>query len=326
MFKATMKFVGLMLLLIEGITGVLGADWMPKNNVEIISGTAVGGAQDKTARIIAKILQMNQLANVSTTVINKPGGSGVISLNYLNQHMGDGHYILISSSTLISSQLLGKSRLGYSDVTPISHLYREHTSLAVHPDSPLKSGIDLIDALKKNPQSISIGLASLGSEHHIAMALAAQSAGISLLKLKFVVFPSGSQAITALLGRHIDAVSIALSNVIPHMKAGRMRALAVAATKRVDGDAATIPTWKEQGISSEATNIRGIVGPPRMSKDSIRFWESTFNNLAMSKEWKAELQKQHWEDAFMSSENTKKSLETQHERLRSLFTELALIK
>jgi len=126
--------------------------------VEIIIGTSPGGPQDRTGRMVQKILQDLKLAPTPVTVVNKPGGGGAIGLAYLNQHPGDGHYLMINATTLLTNHITGKSALGPGDFTPIAIMGSEYVGATVRADSPLKSGKELIEQLRKDPGSLSVAI------------------------------------------------------------------------------------------------------------------------------------------------------------------------
>jgi putative tricarboxylic transport membrane protein len=114
--------------------------WKPEKPVEIIIGTSAGGPQDRTGRLIQKILQEAKLAPTPVNVVNRPGGGGAIGLAYLNQHQGDGHYLMINAISLLTNHITGKSALAYTDFTPIAIMGIEYVGVSVRADSPLKSG------------------------------------------------------------------------------------------------------------------------------------------------------------------------------------------
>ena len=121
------------------VTGSVYAQWKPEKNVEIIVGTGPGGGQDKTARTLNRLLVDKRLLDVPVTVVNKPGGGGAIGWAYLNQHAGDGHYVEIANTTLLTNQITGRSAAGYTDVTPLAMLLSESVALSVRSDLSLRS-------------------------------------------------------------------------------------------------------------------------------------------------------------------------------------------
>jgi putative tricarboxylic transport membrane protein len=85
------------------------------------------------------------------TPVNKPGGGGAVSVSYLNQHAGDAHYIAINSPNLIANDINGRSPAHYTELTALANLFSEYTVIAVRADSPVRSGHDFIDRLRKDP-------------------------------------------------------------------------------------------------------------------------------------------------------------------------------
>jgi putative tricarboxylic transport membrane protein len=224
--------------------------WAPSKNVEIVVSSAPGGSNDKTGRSVEKMLNDLKLVPTSLTVNNKPGGGGNIAYAYMNTHVGDGHYLLVGTTALLSNHIVGSSKLNYNDFTPIASLFNDYVVFAVYAASTMKSGKDLIARLKSNPQSVPVGFATtLGSHNHIAAGLLMKAAGGNARDLKPVAFKGSAEAVTALLGSHLELVTTAAGNVAGHVQAGKLRVVGVSSDKRQPGVFAQIPTWKEQGVN-----------------------------------------------------------------------------
>jgi putative tricarboxylic transport membrane protein len=222
--------------------------WTPSRNVELVVGSGVGGPLDLGARTIQKIWHDSKMVEVSTTVVNKPGAGGLLGFIHLNQHTGDGHHLAITSPTLISNHIVGASPVGYMHLTPVAVLFNEYVSMGVRTDSGMKTVKEMIATLKSAPESISISIAAaLGNHNHIGIAMATRQAGGDVRKLKIVVNKSSGESATVLLGGHVDMATATVSNFIPHLKTGKLRILAVAAPKRLDGELSSIPTFTENG-------------------------------------------------------------------------------
>ena len=302
------------------------AAWAPDRAVEIVLNTAPGSGPDRTARTLQKIWQDQRFLGVSTTVSNRPGGGGAIAYTYLNQKAGDGHFISIASSSLVTNNVMGRGP-GHMDVTVIARLYGEYIAVAVRPDSKLKSGRDMIELLKQDPGALSFGIAtSLGNSNHQAVALALRASGIDVRKTKNVVFQSGGNAITALLGGHVDVVPASVSSWVARLQAGEIRLLAVAAPQRMTGAIAHIPTWREQGVNAVVSNWRGIVGPRGLAPSQVVFWEGATRKAIAADDWKRELEQLLLSDEFLASREFQKYLDEQHGEIRALLAELELIK
>lgn len=301
--------------------------WKPSKNVEIIVGVSPGGGIDRTARAIQKIMQDKRLLEVTASVVNKPGGGSTIAQAYLNQHAGDAHYFEITATSLLTNHILGKSPHSYSEFTRIAMLYDEYIGFAVKTDSPIRSGKELLEVLKNNPDTLAIGIAtSAGNTNHIAAGLAAKAAGGDVTKLKIVVFGSGGESMTALLGGHVGLVVTPSANTIRYLQSGAMRVLAVAAPRRLDGPLAVVPTWKEQGVDAVVANWRPVVGPRGLSAAQVAFWEDVFATITRTEEWKNEIEKTGAVIHYMNSRDLRKYFEAQHAQFRAILIDLGLAR
>ncbi|MBY0270383.1 MAG: tripartite tricarboxylate transporter substrate binding protein [Burkholderiales bacterium] len=301
--------------------------WKPERNVEIISGTAAGGAVDRANRAVQRIWQEKKIVEVSTTVMNKPGGGNTIAWHYLNQHAGDGHYVSIAPYTLLTNKLVGTSPMTWSDFTMISLLFNEYMTVAVRADSPIKTGADLAERLKKDPSSLSIAVAStLGNHIHIGIAKAMKAAGVDIRKMKVIAFKSSGESVTNLLGGHIDVVSSTTPNVIAQLQAGKIRVIAISSAQRMTGVLASVPTWKEQGIDGTFSASQGAIGPKGLNAAQLAYWESAFQKLSQSEEWQKELAASYWDSNYLPAKETAKYYESQAAELRTILTDIGLIK
>src|SRR6185436_11228333 len=135
------------------VAGAAAQPWKPEKPVELIVPGGAGGGQDRTARIMQKIMQ-DGLVAAPVTVVNRPGGGSNLAYTYLNQFTGDAHYLASVTATLLTNHLLGTSPLNYTHFTPVSVLYGEFVGFAVKADGPLKTGKDIIERVRAAPDSI----------------------------------------------------------------------------------------------------------------------------------------------------------------------------
>lgn len=301
--------------------------WKPDKAVEIIVGTAPGAAPDKTARTIQRIWQTRGIFDGAASVVNKPGGGNIIAWTYLNQHAGNGHYQMIGNLNVIISRAIGLSPFAHSDYTWIAMLFDEFYALAVRADSPVAMGNDLIARMQKDPGAVTIGVStSIGGGNHLSAALALRRAGVDLKRVKFVAFKGSAESITALLGGHIDAVSAAVSAVVPYVRSTQLRAIAVSAPKRLGGPLASVPTWTEQGVNMTMTNFRAVIAPRGTGAGPAAYWERRYAQLAETAEWKAELEANLWHPNFMDGAKTTAAVAAYAEEVEALVTNLRLRK
>jgi putative tricarboxylic transport membrane protein len=301
--------------------------WKPERPVELIIPTTPGGGQDRTARIMQKILQEEAAVGVPINIVNKGGGGGNIAYAYLQQFRGDGHYLATASATLVTNHILGTSPYGYADFTPIGVLYSEYIGFAVNADSPVKAGADLLERLKKDPESVTFAFGtSRGNANHIAVGLLAKAAGVDVKKLKVVIYKSSIDAVTALMGGHVSVVATPTSTYVPVLATGKLRLLAVASPTRQGGVFAQMPTWKEQGIDLVVPTYRMLMGPRDMTAAQVAFWDQALARLVKSAEWKKELEQNDWDNTYLPSARTRAFLDEHAKAYRAVLVELGLAK
>lgn len=300
--------------------------WKPEKAVELVVSSAPGGSNDRVARIIQKIAQEQKLMAVPITVLNKPGGNQTISRTYINQNPGDGHYLDIGNPTLIGNHIAGITQQHFRDFTPLALMVNEFTALTVRADSPIRNARDLIEALKKDPDSIGVGVSNRGGTNHLALSLLAKAGGVDPKRLKVVVFKTNAEGLTALLGGHIQLVSSAVATAVGQMRDGKARIISVSAPQRMGGDLAQVPTLREQGYDVSLSNWRAIIGPRGLSAAQVAYWEDVLARVVATDEWKAVLEKQYWDGNFLRSREFGKYMEHEYNQTKGIMTELGLVK
>lgn len=298
--------------------------WKPERTVEIVVGSAAGGGNDKTGRMMQRIWQESKL--LDAVVLNKVGGGGALAYTYTNQHPGDGHAIAVARTGLLTNHITGLSPLNYTDMTPLAMVADDAMSLSVRADSPIRTVKDLIAKWKADPQSVSISLgSSRGSTTHFLVAQLAKAAGIDPKKLKTITFGGGSDSMTAILGGHIDMVSLGLGNVAEQHKAGRIRVIAVGSEKR-SPNLPTAPTLKELGFDIVQGGWTAIVGAKNLSPAQVTYWENVLEKTVNDPTWKKSLEADYAEWMFMKSAQTREFLKKDYDTAKSLLTELGMVK
>jgi putative tricarboxylic transport membrane protein len=300
--------------------------WAPKRNVEIVVGFAAGGSQDQTARTVERLLVAHKLVNVPITVVNKPGASGGIGFTYVGQRPGDGHTLMVAGPSLISGYIMGSSALNYTDFTPIASLYDDCIAFSVNAASPIRSGRDLVERLKKDPKSVTVGIVAVGGGTHVSALLLHKAIGGSVKDLKVVSFKSGTEVLVNLLGGHIELAASTAVVAHPHVAAGRLRVVAVAVPRRLGGALAGVPTWTEQGVELVTRSWRAIMGPRGLASAQVEYWESALRKVTETAEWKADLEKNLWAEDFMTGAQFRRELDKDYADHKSVLVELGLAK
>jgi putative tricarboxylic transport membrane protein len=309
-------------------TNALAASsWQPHRNVEIVVSTSPGSGSDTTARFIQKLLVDNKLVAVPVTVMNKPGGGGAIGATYLNQHAGNGHYVMVTSPSLLANEITGRTKIKYTDVTPLAQLGTEPVVFTVRTDSPMKNARELAERLKAKPDSLSFSIGTtMGSHNHIAVAQLAKAVGVNPKTLKVLAFGGSADGITALLGGHIEVVASPASGVWEHYVAKKLRILAVSSESRLDEPLSDIPTWKELGYPVISANWRSVVGPKGLPEEQVRYWDEVFAKLSKLPEWKQSLDSEHMMNTYSNSRGTRELMDAQHKAMSATLADLGLVK
>jgi putative tricarboxylic transport membrane protein len=323
----TPRLVGVIAVTLLGtalLTPAAHAQWKPERAVEIVVGSAPGGGNDKTARIMQKIFK--DLGLVEINVVNRVGGGGALAYTYVSQKSADGGSIALAQAGLITNYITGRSPLHYADMTPLAFVGNEPVGLSVRADSPYKTLKDLVAQLKKDPQSVSLSTGSTrGAVNHFVLALLAKDAGIDPNKLKIVVFGGGAEAVTNLLGGHIDGMAVAINNSIPHHKAGTLRILAVSSEKR-SPDLTAVATLREQGFNVVVEGWTVFMGPKAMPPAQVAYWEQAFAKAVNTPQWKQYLEQNAWDWRYMNSKDTAAYLKQDYDVSKRLLTELGMAK
>ena len=324
-FNITRRMRWLPVLLVTLAPGAVAqAQWKPERTVEVVVFAAPGGGNDKSARVLHKIWTENKM--LDAVVVNKVGGGGSVAYTFVSQKTGDPHFIAIAQAGLVTNHIAGRSPLNYTDLTPLAFVGSEPVGLAVRAESPHKTLKDFVNPLRKDPQSLSISVGSTrGAINHFTVALLAKTAGIDPTRLKILVFGGGAESVTNLLGGHIDAMSQAINNAIPHYQAGKMRILAVSTAKRSPG-LPDVPTFREQGFDVVMEGWTVFMGPKGLTAAQLPYWEDLFARSVQHPEWKKYLESNAWEWGYRNSKDTADYLKKDYDVSKALLTELGMAK
>lgn len=248
----------------------------PAREVTIVVPYSPGGASDTVTRIIAKNLE--PALGVPVIVTNKTGASGSIAMDYVRKSAKDGYTICYMpvESTMVKA-------LGYTDLSPadfdfLAGAMTISAAVTVEADAPWNTMEEFIAHAKANPGDISVGNSGTGSIWHIAAASIEESQGV---KFNHVPFEGAAPAIAALLGGHIDAVTVSDSEVLPTVQNGDFKILAVMGDKRSSA-APEIPTLKELGMNVSVFGWGGFAVPAGTPADVRSTLEAAFKSAIES--------------------------------------------
>jgi putative tricarboxylic transport membrane protein len=300
--------------------------WQPEKAVEIVVSSAPGGSNDRVARTIQKIMQDQKLVTVPVTVQNRPGGNQTISRTYINQNPGDAHFLDIGNPTLIGNHITGVTQQHHRDFTPIALLVNEFTAFSVRADSPINNAKDLIERLRKDPESLSLGVSNRGGTNHLAFSMFAKAGGVDPRRLKVVVFKTNAEGLAGVMGGHIDIVASAVGTGMSTMRGGKTKIITVSAPQRMSGELAQTPTLREQGFDVSLSNWRAIIGPRGLNAAQVAYWENVLAKVVATDEWQGILAKQFWDGNFLRSKEFAQYMDAEYKATRAIMMELGLAK
>lgn len=241
--------------------------------VEWVVGFAAGGGSDAVARSVAEAWAKHIHRNI--VVINKPGAGTNIAAEYTARSRDHGNIVFTAGLPTLAANPHLFAKLGYNaeqDFVPISLLARLPLILVVNNKLPVHNLQEFKAWAKVNPDQLSYGTPGLGTPHHLATELLAQQMD---LKMSHVPYRGAGPAILDIIGGQIPFMLVDSAAGMPHIVAGKMRAIGVAGTLRLKG-LAQVPTLIEQGVTGfEVYAWQGVVAPKGTDDATIQLWSRT---------------------------------------------------
>lgn len=257
---------------------------------ECIAPANAGGGWDFTCRQVGKVLYDLKILPNPVQVTNLAGGGGGVAYaEVVNKRNADDNLIIAASSA--TSTRLGQGAFPgntMDQVRWVGTVGADYGVIAVSKDSPINTLSELLAKVKADPTSVAFaGGSAVGGWDHLKVLVAAKAAGIDdVRKVKYVAFEGGGEAVTQLLGGHVQAFTGDMSEAKGFVDSGDLKVLGVLAPERLPGDFAKFPTAKEQGIDAVGANWRGFYAPGGMSDDAYAFWSAAVKKVYDSPEWK----------------------------------------
>ncbi|MET3442907.1 tripartite-type tricarboxylate transporter receptor subunit TctC [Variovorax paradoxus] len=251
-------------LLALGISwGTAAADAYPSKPVKILVGYSAGGAVDAIARSVGQRLSI--ILGQPVIVENKPGGGSAIAVKALIASPPDGYTLMLAANALaVNPSLFQPAPYDLErDLTPVASVGRVPVVFAVREGAAIKTLPELVAAAKAKPGGVTVATPGNGSTPHLGMELFQHTAGVSL---RHVPYKGGAQAITDLLGGHVDLVAVNALEALPLARSGKLKVLTVMSAERA-AVLSGVPTVAESGYPDfEASVWYGFIAPPGLPK------------------------------------------------------------
>jgi len=238
----------------------------PNKSLRIVVPFPPGAGTDMFARVIAA--KLSESFGQAVVVDNKGGGGATIGTDFVAKSASDGYTLLLSTAShainpAVYSQLPYKTLNDFVTITQVANV---PTVLVVHPSVPANSLKELVALAKAKPGELNFGSSSSGTVFHLAGELLKSMAGIDMVH---VPFRGGGPALTALLGGQVQVLFETTLTVLPYVKAGKMKALAVGSLRRT-ASMPDVPTIAESGYPDfSAENWYGVYAPAGTPREIV---------------------------------------------------------
>jgi tripartite-type tricarboxylate transporter receptor subunit TctC len=239
----------------------------PLKPVRIVVAGSAGGTIDRIGRIVGQLL--SESWDQQVVVDNRPGAGGTIGTQLVARARGDGYTLLVTANNfaILPSLRVKMPYNALDDFAPVTLLAWSPHVLVVNPSLPAKSLGELLELARDRPGQLTYASVGTGTAQHVAGEMLKAMAKIDVVH---VPYKGGAPASAAIIGGHVDMMFANLSEVAPHIEAGRIRVLAVATRQRV-GSLAQVPTVSEVGVPGlESASWFGMVAPAATTKEIIK--------------------------------------------------------
>ncbi|HEV8646109.1 MAG TPA: tripartite tricarboxylate transporter substrate binding protein [Burkholderiales bacterium] len=259
----------------------------PSKAIRIVVPNPPGGTSDILARSIGQ--KLNEAWGQPVIVENRAGANGNIGANLVAKSPSDGYTLLLTDVGALAISPSVFPDLPFDpagDFAPVVLISYSPHVLGVHPSVPAKTVKELIALAKASPGELNFATAGVGSAPHLAGVEFALRTGV---KWTYVPYKGGSQAVADVIAGHADVLFNGMLPVYPHVKGGRMRALAVSSPKRVAA-APEIPTVAESGLPGfETGSWQGILAPSGTPREIVLKLNAEIRRILGTPEIKAQL-------------------------------------
>jgi tripartite-type tricarboxylate transporter receptor subunit TctC len=280
------RFAGLLVLALSSLPVM--AQQYPAKPIRMVVGFAPGGGTDLVARIIGQ--KMTESWGQPVLVDNRAGATGTIGADLVAKAPSDGHTLLMGhvNSHGIAPNLFKK--LPYDaerDFSMVAYVGYVPNVLVIHPSVPAQNVKELIAIAKSKPGTLNYASSGVGSTQHLAGELFTLLAGV---KIVHVPYKGSGPAVVDLLAGHVSMNFDTMPPVLPHIKSGRMRALALTTPKR-SPQLPNVPTMIEVGLKGfDMTNWYGVMAPAKTSRDTVTKLNAEINRIVMLPDARSKLE------------------------------------
>ncbi|GAA4972046.1 putative tricarboxylic transport membrane protein [Nonomuraea thailandensis] len=288
--------------------------------LRIMAPAAPGGGWDQTSREMQAALR--DLAGRSE-VYNVAGAGGTIGLSQFVRLNGDPSQLMTTGLIMIGAVETNDSPHSLAETVPLARLTTDYQVVVAAADSPLEDMKAAAGAMRDDLPAVSISGGSAGGVEQILAGLMAKAVGADPAKVSYVAHSGGGEALTTLLsGRSTLGIS-GVSEVMPQIKAGQVRALAVSSPERLPA-LPGVPTLRESGLDVELQNWRGVVAPKGITAEQERALEQMVLDMTRTDGWRQALAERGWGDATLAGPEFEEFVRSEQRRVAQILKEIGL--
>ena len=297
------------------------AQTYPTKPIELVVHTSAGSGGDVISRQMAEIVRREKLLPQPFVVVNKTGGGGVVGFSYFKTKRGDPYSMMSVTGTILALAYRPDVAITLDNYTPLALYAIDPQSIMVPADSPYKTFKDLVEALKRDPSAFTAATTSATGTGRLVLHLMEKA--VPGLKIKFVTFKGGGDAVTSVAGGHTQFTTENLSEGMGLLEAKKLRVLAITTDKRLP-QMPDIPTLVEQGFPITAGTIRGFAFTAGVPKQAVDTMEAVLRKAHGSPEWREFAKRNMYQDVFLGSAEFTKFLATRMVEYKEFYDAIGL--
>lgn len=265
------KLLGSLTLAIGVVAAGQAAADYPTKNISMIVPFSAGGGNDTFVRALQPLIE--EQLDETLVIRNIAGGGGAVGMSRAVASPSDGYTLLAASNAMLTLEAMGNVAFTHDDFDFIAKIVEEPYLVAVSSESPYQDIESLVEAASS--ESIRVGSSGVGSSAYITANAIADRTDTSF---NLIPYPGGSEAISAAMGGHVEAVVLGGAELRSALESGRLNALATTYAERSE-NLPDVPTFQESGYDLTLTVWRGIVGPKGLPEEVKEEWVAAIQQI-----------------------------------------------
>lgn len=284
----------------------------PLDSLRLLVPASQGGGWDQTARAMGNALQASRLVD-KVEYEYKPGKGGVPGLAYfVEKYARQPNTLMLGGMVMLGAIALNRAPIDLSQVTPVARLTSDALVILVPKASPLRNQAELNARIRSDAATLRFGGGSAGGVDHMLMGMMGRALQVDASKLRYQPFSGGGELVAALQKGDLDIGISGYSEAMEAINSGSVRALAISSR----ADTAGLRSLRNQGVATDLSNWRAVFAPPGLTPAQAERMTQLATALNGSSAWAAELQKNRWNNAFMTGKLFSEFLETEQTTAR----------